>query len=555
MESIDVSPPNPTDSLVPNTGQQSDTFPSNPLQLPNPDSNHSGSGKDPSLSDEAALNAATWFAKGQLDSFASDEDFLDNMEQAFGNDWQPQQAEDLIQNLASGEAMPEIEVLPASDLEANSAFGEDTIYLSNRFLNKGADNSEAVSGGLLEEIGHYVDQQLRSNDSPGDEGNIFARLVQNKAISETGMGELKTEDDSGTIAFDGEEIPVELSDYDVLIQAGHEGKTGGASDTYKTKETNWTPIVADEATRILEEAGVSVKRVNAEEIKGETYNVKDAVFIHFDGSTENTTSGASVGYDDSTDKPAADAWKELYSKYWDKKWQPDNFTPNLRGYYGFSSTITSDAELVLELGDLTESNQAKWLDPRLEWEGALIAHFLSERIDKGNVPDPGQFSPSPENKPYYRPDYPDNYLKSKEQDGNLIYDENEEVVEQWQKRMDDLGWSNAEDGLYGDNSARIAKEFQQKAGLLELDNVEPGVVGQKTWNASFEKEDGGVARTSYTIKSGDTLSQIAQDELGNSALWEEIEKEDGTTFTKEEAGNLEVGQKVYLPDESSIEDG
>ncbi|PSP29172.1 MAG: hypothetical protein BRC59_09815, partial [Cyanobacteria bacterium SW_4_48_29] len=87
MESIDISQPNPTDSLVPNTGQQSDTFPSNPLQLPNPDSNHSGSGKYPSLNHEAALNAATWFAKGQLDSFASDEDFLDNMEQAFGNDW------------------------------------------------------------------------------------------------------------------------------------------------------------------------------------------------------------------------------------------------------------------------------------------------------------------------------------------------------------------------------------------------------------------------------------------------------------------------------------
>ena len=67
-------------------------------------------------------------------------------------------------------------------------------------------------------------------------------------------------------------------------------------------------------------------------------------------------------------------------------------------------------------------------------------------------------------------------------------------------------------------------------------------------------EDGGVARTSYIIKSGDTLSQIAQDELGNSALWEEIKKEDGTTFTEEEAGNLEVGKKVYLPDESPGKD-
>ena len=212
MESIDVSPPNPTDSLVPNTGQQSDTFPSNPLQLPNPDSNHSGSGKDPSLSDEAALNAATWFAEEQLDSFTSDEDFLDNMEQAFGNDWQSQQAEDLIQDLASGDAMPKVETLPASELKANGAFGEDTIYLSEEFLSNA--KSEKVSGALLEEIGHYVDQELNSGDSPGDEGEIFQQLVQDEAISEGELVELKAEDDSGTIALDGEEISVEQASPD-----------------------------------------------------------------------------------------------------------------------------------------------------------------------------------------------------------------------------------------------------------------------------------------------------------------------------------------------------
>jgi peptidoglycan hydrolase-like protein with peptidoglycan-binding domain len=212
MESIDVSPPNPTDSLVPNTGQQSDTFPSNPLQLPNPDSNHSGSGKDPSLSDEAALNAATWFAEQQLDSFTSDEDFLDNMEQAFGNDWQSQQAEDLIQDLASGDAMPKVETLPASELKANGAFGEDTIYLSEEFLSNA--KSEKVSSALLEEIGHYVDQELNSGDSPGDEGDIFQQLVQDEAISEGELVELKAEDDSGTIALDGEEISVEQASPD-----------------------------------------------------------------------------------------------------------------------------------------------------------------------------------------------------------------------------------------------------------------------------------------------------------------------------------------------------
>ena len=210
MESVDVSQPNSTNSLVPNAGQQGDTSSSNPLQLPSPESNQSASGEVSSISDDAVLNAATWFAEEQLDSFASDEDFLSNMEQAFGGNWQPQQAEDLIQNLASGDAMPKVETLPASELKANGAFGEDTIYLSEEFLSNA--NSEQVSSGLIEEIGHFVDQKLNSGDSTGDEGGIFQQLVQDEDISEGELINLRQEDDSETITLDGEDTPVELYD-------------------------------------------------------------------------------------------------------------------------------------------------------------------------------------------------------------------------------------------------------------------------------------------------------------------------------------------------------
>ena len=210
MESVDVSQPNSTNSLVPNAGQQGDTSSSNPLQLPSSESNQSASGEVSSISDDAVLNAATWFAEEQLDSFASDEDFLSNMEQAFGGNWQPQQAEDLIQNLASGDAMPKVETLPASELKANGAFGEDTIYLSEEFLSNA--NSEQVSSGLIEEIGHFVDQKLNSGDSTGDEGGIFQQLVQDEDISEGELINLRQEDDSETITLDGEDTPVELYD-------------------------------------------------------------------------------------------------------------------------------------------------------------------------------------------------------------------------------------------------------------------------------------------------------------------------------------------------------
>jgi len=182
---------------------------------------------------------------------------------------------------------------------------------------------------------------------------------------------------------------------DVFIQAGHENTTTGATGGSGPlgREIDWTPIVANEAARILQEAGVTVIREDAS--LQNRYYVKVAVFLHFDASSPGGSSGASVGYNDDTDKPAAHAWKELYGKYWPYRWMSDNFTRNLRFYYGFRYTVTTDAEFVIEFGDLSGLEQAQWLKPRLKWLGALLAHFLSQRIEKGNVPEPAPFGVEP----------------------------------------------------------------------------------------------------------------------------------------------------------------
>ena len=54
-------------------------------------------------------------------------------------------------------------------------------------------------------------------------------------------------------------------------------------------------------------------------------------------------------------------------------------------------------------------------------------------------------------------------------------------------------------------------------------------------------------RNSYTIKSGDTLSAIAQLHLGTANRWQEITKDTGECFTENEARRLQIGQVVYLP--------
>ena len=180
---------------------------------------------------------------------------------------------------------------------------------------------------------------------------------------------------------------------DVLIQAGHEGRTKGktGAEGRLGREIDWTPIVADEATRILTEAGLKVARIPADLDKGTVYDVGLALFIHFDGATHPCSSGASIGYKGSSDQPAAQAWKALYSKHWRFKWMDDNFTIDEAHYYGFGYTRTTDAEFVLELGEITCFKQAQWLKPRLKWLGHLMAYFVSQRLSKGKVLDPGEF--------------------------------------------------------------------------------------------------------------------------------------------------------------------
>jgi hypothetical protein len=193
--------------------------------------------------------------------------------------------------------------------------------------------------------------------------------------------------------------------YDVLISAGHEGRPASCArfpqhhcNLGAAGERDWTPIIADAATRILRQHGVSVARLPAD-FDG-MYKVGAAVFIHFDGSNPPCRSRASIGYPKTrASATAAGAWRELYGRYWPFGFEPDNFTNGLRAYYGYSQVEASDGSLVIELGEITCAAQRAWLTPRLQWEGALLAHFLSGRIGKGSVPEPGPLgekaTPSP----------------------------------------------------------------------------------------------------------------------------------------------------------------
>ncbi|MFN6008898.1 MAG: Calx-beta domain-containing protein, partial [Microcystis sp.] len=151
-----------------------------------------------------------------LFNFAQSDGFWANLETAFGTSYDVVKATQLRQQWQSRNfsQIPPIEVLSDEVLgTANGAYSSSTnkIYLSASFLNTAS--SAAIVNVILEEIGHYVDAQINQVDSAGDEGAIFAELVQGNSLDVATLDALRAENDQTTIIVNGEIIQVEQADF------------------------------------------------------------------------------------------------------------------------------------------------------------------------------------------------------------------------------------------------------------------------------------------------------------------------------------------------------
>jgi surface antigen len=152
--------------------------------------------------------------KEQLTQFAKVPNFVEKMNLAFGESWDTQAANVLTQDWLNGDfsLIPPVKFVSSAEIDgANGAFAAatDTIYLSRELLAENGANPATVADVLLEEIGHSVDSRLNITDSPGDEGAIFATVVQGKVLSEGELQGLRGEDDHGTFIFNGQAISIE----------------------------------------------------------------------------------------------------------------------------------------------------------------------------------------------------------------------------------------------------------------------------------------------------------------------------------------------------------
>lgn len=143
---------------------------------------------------------------GLLSSWASRPDSIADLGQIFGAD--RGRAEAFITSLRGGDFswIPGIEILPEEALTpALGAYARETatVYLS---LDCPEDQLIPV---LLEEIGHHIDALFNKEETPGDEGTLFAATVLGEQLSGEEIASILAEDDSAFLRIGNRELAVE----------------------------------------------------------------------------------------------------------------------------------------------------------------------------------------------------------------------------------------------------------------------------------------------------------------------------------------------------------
>lgn len=156
------------------------------------------------------LMVSAWqHVQSQLQQFLGNAGFEGAIATAFGASVDSQQARHLTQQWISGESLPKLEVIPGQVLQAKGAFSasSNTIYFNQEWVQQGT--VEAIAAVLLEEMGHALDSRLNRLDAPGDEGAIFAAMVQGETITAITLHHLKAENDHASFTWQGQRFAVE----------------------------------------------------------------------------------------------------------------------------------------------------------------------------------------------------------------------------------------------------------------------------------------------------------------------------------------------------------
>ncbi|MFM6005990.1 MAG: DVUA0089 family protein, partial [Sphaerospermopsis kisseleviana] len=163
---------------------------------------------------DSILTQALQNTSQYLSQFRVDAEYTTKLKTTFGTNFHQEIANSIFDKLAQGDFsdITSIEIVSRNDINgANGAFSITTgkIYLAAEFIGQNANNVNAITAVLLEEVAHFVDAQINLTDTAGDEGEKFSALVRGVELSDAQTQQIQTEDDSAVITLNAQTIQIE----------------------------------------------------------------------------------------------------------------------------------------------------------------------------------------------------------------------------------------------------------------------------------------------------------------------------------------------------------
>jgi uncharacterized repeat protein (TIGR01451 family) len=197
------------------------------------------------------LEQSLLLTQERLQQFAADPEFGNKMALAFGSGGNAT-AFQTAWLTGDFSVLSKIEILGGDEINgANGAYAisTDRIYLSLAFLDSQLIDPDGLVGVLLEEAGHRIDARLNQTDSPGDEGELFAALVQGQTLSENDLQEIQSENDWATVELNGKATEIEQASRQIDI-AAREADGLGSNFTNFTSGIDYT-VYGTEASNVI----------------------------------------------------------------------------------------------------------------------------------------------------------------------------------------------------------------------------------------------------------------------------------------------------------------
>jgi hypothetical protein len=164
---------------------------------------------------QASAEIQTRFPQ-QFSAVAGDKQRFDElMRQTYGSGYDATAAESFRQKALDGDYswLPSVEFRNDTTLRGgNGAFdaSQNTVLINERFLGD-PDRAAAI---YAEEVGHFLDTQIKRQDTVGDEGEMFRRLMSGENLTAAQRTAIQSDNDQGVITVHGKRTDVEFSIFD-----------------------------------------------------------------------------------------------------------------------------------------------------------------------------------------------------------------------------------------------------------------------------------------------------------------------------------------------------